>query len=124
MIGFTKFFAPMLLGVFATTSSSALAQNQDTWRAATAASAAVAIYGLVKHDSKLVVIGVAGAIFSANKADRARHDRYDRRRYDDRDRDDNWRYRNDGRVVIREDRRRDRDERDRSDDHRGDWRNW
>lgn len=78
--------------------SASMAQSRDTWRAATVASAAVAVYGLAKHDAKLTILGAAGAIYSASRADSGR----DRRCYDDH-----------GRVVYFRDNDWDRRERER-----------
>ena len=48
--------------------TAAMAQSRDTWNAATVASAAVAVYGATKHDAGLTILGAAGAIYSASRA--------------------------------------------------------
>ena len=62
--------------------TTAMAQSRDTWQAASVASAAVAIFGIAKHDPKLTILGAAGAIYSASRA--SGDDCH--RRYDDRGR--------------------------------------
>lgn len=48
--------------------TAAMAQSRDTWQAASVASAAVAIFGIAKHDPGLTVLGAAGALYSASRA--------------------------------------------------------
>ncbi len=47
--------------------------NKNTWRNLAIGSAAVGGYGLLKHNTTLGVIGVAGAAYSANRYEQDRH---------------------------------------------------
>jgi len=66
-------------------------QNKNTWRNLGTAGAAVAVLGLLNHNSTATVLGAAGAAYSANRYEQDRHSqsqqndynnyRYNRRRY-------------------------------------------
>jgi len=48
-------------------------QNKNTWRNLGIVGAAVAGYGLLKHDSTATLLGAAGAAYSANRYEQDRH---------------------------------------------------
>ena len=56
-------------------------QQKNQWRNLTIAAGAVGLYGLIKGDTKLAVIGAAGAAYSANRYEQ---DRKSQRRLEDR----------------------------------------
>lgn len=47
--------------------------NKNTWRNLGIAGAAVAGYGLLKHDTTATILGAAGAAYSANRYEQDRH---------------------------------------------------
>jgi hypothetical protein len=73
----------MVLGLAATVAATVLApisasadsrqSNKNQWRNLGAAGAAVAGYGLIKHDRNATLLGAAGAAYSANRYEQDRH---------------------------------------------------
>ncbi len=70
------------LGLLATLALGALApaamadsrqKNKNNWRNLAGAGAAVAGYGLIKHNRTATVLGAAGAAYSANRYEKDRH---------------------------------------------------
>ena len=73
-----------MLGMAATVAAAAFApiavhaddsrqKNKNQWRNLGIAGAAVAGYGLLKHNSTATVLGAAGAAYSANRYEQDRH---------------------------------------------------
>ncbi len=70
-----------MLGVAATIAAAAFApisahadqKSKNQWRNLGIAGAAVAGYGLLKHNSTATVLGAAGAAYSANRYEQDRH---------------------------------------------------
>lgn len=74
-----------MLGMVATVAATALAplaahadqssrqKNKNQWRNLAGAGAAVAGYGLIKHNSTATVLGAAGAAYSAKRYEDDRH---------------------------------------------------
>ena len=74
-----------MIGLAATIASSALAplaahadqasrqSNKNQWRNLGIAGAAVAGYGLIKHNTTATILGAAGAAYSANRYEQDRH---------------------------------------------------
>ena len=70
------------LGVLATVALGALSpaamadsrqKNKNNWRNLAGAGAAVAGYGLIKHNKTATVVGAAGAAYSAHRYEQDRH---------------------------------------------------
>lgn len=55
-------------------------KKKNDWRNATGAAAAVAGYGLLKHNSTATVLGAAGAAYSANRYEQERKHQDERKR--------------------------------------------
>jgi O-antigen ligase len=53
--------------------SSSQQKNKNNWRNLGIGSAAVAGYGLLKHNNTATLLGVAGAAYSANRYEQDRH---------------------------------------------------
>ena len=53
--------------------SSSQQKNKNNWRNIGIGSAAVAGYGLLKHNNTATLLGVAGAAYSANRYEQDRH---------------------------------------------------
>ncbi len=72
-----------MLGIAATVAATALAPisasadsrqtNKNNWRNLAGAGAAVAGYGLLKHNNTATLLGAAGAAYSANRYEQDRH---------------------------------------------------
>jgi len=74
-----------MLGLAVTVATTALAplaahadqssrqSNKNQWRNLAGAGAAVAGYGLLKHNNTATILGVAGAAYSANRYEKDRH---------------------------------------------------
>jgi len=65
--------ATVAAAAFAPLAASADQNSKNQWRNLGAAGAAVAGYGLLKHNTTATVIGAAGAAYSANRYEQDRH---------------------------------------------------
>ena len=68
----TVFASAALLPLTAFASGRSRQKNKNTWRNLAGAGAAVAGYGLLKHNKTATIVGAAGAAYSANRYEQDR----------------------------------------------------
>ena len=61
-------------------------QNKNTWRDVTIGSGAVAVYGLLSHNSTATLLGALGTAYGADRYEQDRHSQSQQNAYQ------NWRY--------------------------------
>ncbi len=73
-IAAVSMMAALVLGItVANADPNSQQQNKNLWRNLTIGSGALAVNGLVRHNSTETIIGAAGAAYSANRYEQDRH---------------------------------------------------